>query len=94
MKGRRQLRANELQSAGDVGRESERFTRERQPLKTPDHLNGSEQRLSLGQEKHLCHGRAPGSTVVLFDSFQGGPIAAAGADEVEIIKLGILSEKE
>jgi hypothetical protein len=72
----------------------ERFTWERQPLKTPDQLGRSWQRLSLRQEKHLCHGRVRGSTVALFDSFQGGPIAAAGADEVEIIKLGILSENE
>ena len=54
----------------------------------------SRRRLSLRREKHLCRGRARGLTVVLCDSFQGGPIAAAGADEVEITKLGIFSENE
>lgn len=60
------------------------------------HLGRSRLRLSLRQEKHLRHGRARVTTVALSDSFQGRPIAAAGADEdeVEITSLGILSERE
>lgn len=61
---------------------------------TQEHLVRSRQRLSLRQDKRLCHSRARVSTVALYDSFQGGPMAATGADEVEDHQAGYLRLSE